>query len=562
MSDAICRYTGQRVGVDFTLRWDWGVRPSVCNIVTTYNVGQLPPVGQLRIMFKGRAVVALNKCRLAGVSAPQSTSGGTGTLVLRVEDRRWQWRFGKIDGDYNVPGESGALVREKTPQELARLLCDAMGETGRIDLSAIPNETRPRVFWYASNPAAELERLCLSVGCVPCLNPLTDALEIYKIGQGRGLPPIASAISRAPGASPVAWPDEIRVVTAPTLFQSRFVLEPMGLDTDGEYKLLDDLSYKPSGGWENENYRLFGGVPDDEITLPGEEEPTTKKQLALSTVYRLWRIKEQYFADGNGEWSPRALQNTEYAPTTRDDVLPIQNFRLQKDATTQQRLPAIVRGRFIQRRGAQENTEIDERYDRGFSVLGDLGMVVFSEPMVQWNSGFDGYEVATLNLECAYNCRKDGIPVRHEEYRPLTGRQLTGAGALIEHHDEIAREIIEARDSENDQDNLTDIQDQLNYYLDALADQFRDTTGQSVALTGLRRYAPSGRIRSIVWSAGVNRPPTTLLADQAEPNPSIAPWEDRPEQRAKRAAQYEAAERQRKRLARNFDPFAGMEELA
>lgn len=544
MADAICRFTGQRVGRAFTLPWRWGVRPSTCNIVTTFNVGDLPRIGALRITMRGRDVVNLSNCRLSGVQAVLSSQGGTGELALRVEDRRWQWQFGTIDGDYNVPGESGRLVREKTPQELAALLCAAMGETG-VDVRALPNQTRPRVFWYAANPARELERLCLSLGCVPQLNPLTDRMEILQIGSGDGLPTGGAVVSNAPGILPAALPDQIRTVTGPTLFQSRLKLRvPVGLDTDMQLKPIDDLSYKPAAGWTGEHPKQFAGVTGT-FTPPGATEPVPLATLALASVYKLYRCNGQY---RDGSYTPLALKGGAYEPTELDDLLPLLPHRLDKDPVTLERLPPIVRGEFVEPRGKIVTTDPDEQYRGDFSVRGDIGVVEFPDPMVRVVASGSQYLFADarLSIELAYNVRHNGVPVRYERFRDLPRQQRSQTGPYVEHHDEIAVEVIERRTQTTSTESA--VQQQCDYYLDALAARFRESTGRTTVYPGLQSIATTGKIRSVVWSSSVDGAPTTMAAEDSEPNLALAPWEDLPEQRAKRAAEYAAADRARKQL--------------
>ncbi|MCX8092493.1 MAG: hypothetical protein N3I86_16450, partial [Verrucomicrobiae bacterium] len=51
---------------------------------------------------------------------------------VRIQDRRWKWRFGQISGEYNVRRDDNQqnflLGTARNPQQLARLCLDAMGE--------------------------------------------------------------------------------------------------------------------------------------------------------------------------------------------------------------------------------------------------------------------------------------------------------------------------------------------------------------------------------------------------------------------------------------------------
>ena len=156
-------------GFDFTFAP--GVQPSVCMLYTVPHTQTLPQVATLTIKTLSDVTLTFRDCLLEDPKLSATTSGKYWTLPIK--DRRWKWQYGAVYGHYNKPESNGTYTREKTPQELATILLDAMGEVG-YDVSRLPNTVRPEHRWDGAVPAAELDALCASLACVVVLNPLTD----------------------------------------------------------------------------------------------------------------------------------------------------------------------------------------------------------------------------------------------------------------------------------------------------------------------------------------------------------------------------------------------------
>ena len=95
-------------------------------------------VGECNIVFSDASTtIALASCKLDNLRLEW---GAQGTLWhLSFFDRRWKWRFGQIGGRYNLynPDQSLNTSTEKSPQLLASLCLEMMGETG-YDVSNLP----------------------------------------------------------------------------------------------------------------------------------------------------------------------------------------------------------------------------------------------------------------------------------------------------------------------------------------------------------------------------------------------------------------------------------------
>ncbi len=146
-------------------------------------------VGTLVLTF-GETRVEFPDCKL-DYGTVERTAGG---LICRLAllDHRWRWRFGQISGTYNVRRDDSQLQKnaddadnsERTPQQLATLCLEAMGET-QFDVGDLPNESRPSVEWDCVVPADALAALCDQLGCRVVLQ-LNNRVALRRAGVGAG----------------------------------------------------------------------------------------------------------------------------------------------------------------------------------------------------------------------------------------------------------------------------------------------------------------------------------------------------------------------------------------
>jgi hypothetical protein len=541
------RYSGQETGFGFSYSLGWGIRPSTISVTMPVGQGNFQPVDSFQIFqTEPQGQLEIRDCRLVSASAPTGTTQAP-VIELQLQDPRWKWQFGKIDGDYNAEQPyTTTLLREKTPQELASLLLDAMGAVEDYDVSQLPNDSRPRASWSAANPAVALEQLVTSLGCVVCYDPFEEFVTICPVGSGSSIPGGAK-VSYAPAYTAPAWPDEIRVVGGPAMFQTVLKLgEPQAQDMDGKYYPQDDVSYAPGDGWGKLFPSEYEGI-EGSTTVNGET--IYYRELAAANIWKCYKILGQV----DDEISPMLLRDGDYEPTVIADLGPFQNFRLEKDQETGARLPAVVRGLYADSRNGFENTEPNAMYGErnedgeqggSFSIDSENKLVRFSEPVFKFTADTeeatteDVVEAAELFLICAYSASKDGVPIRYEQWLENEG-QTYGAGPMLEHHPELVREVIEGAASNGgtgaseDVDNLEQIETQADYYLEAIARQFVNAQGEVAVYDGIRAdIRLDGSIRSISYSGSVSSTPTTSVGKNTEPNNYAPKWEDRPEYRA------------------------------
>lgn len=280
----------QRV-VDFQGTLSHGITPSVFRLTIVPQAAVINQNGNLTITWTNLTTgsvdtLTFTDCIIDTSSMEYDASGAL--IVLSVLDRRWRWRFGKIAGRYNLRDANGNLLKaappvvrpgddtERTPQQLATLCLQAMGETG-YDVSAMPNETRPRAEWEWSNPSHQLADLCDDLHCRVVLK-MDGTVKICRVGIGSDFP-AGPGMSISTEINPPERPGKITVICGRTRFQSDFLLEPVGLDVDRKIRPIDKLSYKPAGGWF---------LAEDVEHFYANDQP--EAELAKKSVFRWYQI--------------------------------------------------------------------------------------------------------------------------------------------------------------------------------------------------------------------------------------------------------------------------------
>ena len=521
-----CRFgnTTQSQGFDFT--FGPGVTPSVCNLYTIPHVASLPQVANLTIQTRGQSPLVFPQCCLQEPRLSASKSGQK--WVLPILDRRWKWQaeWGPIYGHYNIPKPDGFYTREKTPQELATLLLTAMGETG-FDISRLPNTPRPEVHWDGAHAASELDQLCASLGCVVVRNPLTNAVEIWKIGQGSLLPAGNTTGKSYTPILPIK-PEKIIVEAGPTLFQACFHLQAVGLDTDEKWKPINSLSYMPAGGGGLAN--VLPGLPELTVTYPKESRTLPPRRLAEMTVMRCYRVDGIGVA---GSWIVNGLFDPNLAPTSRKHL---KLFTHQADEEISpadsglRPIPARVYGKWytIENTFAESLIEAFQRgeqlqdYTNGYSFDTDTGIVSFNEPLVLFQNG--QVIPAELRIETGFHAGKDGIYDRVKKEYPLSPG-WTSPPRVIQRPDIFNRVISRyAADGtftvENGQ---AGIQTKLDLWGNSAIAEYVLQEGGTVNYDTLRLISPDGLTQQVTWSGGGGRPPATVVSQAQRHNRFVEP---------------------------------------
>ena len=182
----LASFPGIRIILSASMTFSDGISPSTCTIRFPPDEEITEQVGTLKFTY-GDEVIEFPEAGIVFNSLKADASGQEWSI--QIQDRRWKWQYGIISGIYNLRKSDGRLdpvLPRKTPQELATLLLDAMGEVG-YDVSKLPNKSRPETAWTTANPAKELASLCESLSCRIVLG-LDNKVRILVDGEGADLP--------------------------------------------------------------------------------------------------------------------------------------------------------------------------------------------------------------------------------------------------------------------------------------------------------------------------------------------------------------------------------------
>lgn len=264
-----------------------GAKPSVCQVSIPYNPNLLSGPFPM-IISDGNTTLRWSNCVVNDV---QVTDASGQSMAIAILDRRWKWAYPRVSGQYNVRKAGNAYVKgtKKSVRELAMICLKALGETEQsVDLSKMPDDIFPYVNWDYELAAPALERLCGLANSHICLGH-DDRIRIYRDGIGKELPALPSS-NKSIGFEVGHRPGYVGIASAPFCWQFDFVLEPVGLDVDGEVKPINELSYAPK--------LIVNGLPYPEIpdwgTCPHnsmENVVESCRQLALETVWRWYRVR-------------------------------------------------------------------------------------------------------------------------------------------------------------------------------------------------------------------------------------------------------------------------------
>lgn len=538
--NAYARLGAQSSGVNFSGSTGWGETPATITIVAPAGAFSAVrgDVNDLVITQPGVDAFTFKKCRTVAIE--EAEPAGAGLLKYVVEDRRWAWQFGTIDGDYNVVNEDGTLKRERTPRQLATLLAIAMGETN-LDVTKLPNTARPRKTWRGSRPVSELSQLCRDLGCVLVFNGHRDKASIHRIGEGDAIEQ-QPVISETRGVRIPPWPSSIIIDTAATLFQNGLeFFEAVGMDTDGKIKPIDQLSYRPAAGWGVTDPFEFIDIGTQYLV---NGELVNARELAVSTVWKWYRLT----GIRGGQWTPAELLRQQGGPRMqgRDDIGPFLNSRLERDGASGNRLPMVAVGAYYDGRENFENTKAGSKIKIDFSIDDASKTIRFAEPVyLHYPDAAVKWQAAQPTVYVGYSVSVDGVPVRHKQTLQL-GKAF-GAGPRVEIHDEIIREVIEQTPFGGGvaaRDNRAKVELECNFLLKALAAQYQEFSTANPIVPYLAGYECDGVLRQIQWDASSTDAVTTQLAYNGELNEFIPDPLDTPQARQKRIDDEAARRRQ------------------
>lgn len=519
-----------------------GIFPNNIMLWCLPQAGNIPASGRLRFGGSNGNVEMMTY-----IDRPNYRySIGGHKVGLILQDRRIFWKYSYITGRYNVPRSDGTLINEKTPQELAELLWEAMGEGG-ADVTALPVVGRPEVFWDADRADLQLAKLCELYGCEPTLM-LDESARIVKLSVGNPLPTAGPIQSLAVAVDPPLRPQYLKLVCGETKFQFRILFEAVGLDTNGQIKLLEDLSYEPPDG--------FSADPD--WTQFPTVETEEGRYFASISVGKWFRPKA--FADDSLD-----VPDFGFTLDNINQILPLEPDLLDVSITSgiaRQAEPEVIAEHFVEGSpGVFDNTDGPKRVETPFSLLTELGLLKFQSPVLIRNDD-DQWEPAEIFATVAFSIEHSDTLIdlrqeyttaaggpRGEDVIRVKGLFRTYIGRYTDNTDTDPTSI-----DDNEPDVATDARAIL---AEALSRYTTDTSGIA-RLVGIFPINPDGIIRQVAWEirTGEQGGWWTMASANTEAIPYAPRLADRRQWRTSRERDGEGgpAERNRRLKKRGIRP--------
>ena len=529
-----------------------GVTPDSAVLYSLVQQEAPQQYGDLVLNFTQNTVTWKN-CLVDSGTTMYSTKGHFQTW--RIKDRRWAWAKSWVTGEYNplsydVDGDVGA--RRGNVRYLMEVLLTLMGET-RYDVSAVDNEQKPHKGWDWANCADELQKLLDEYGYVISLQ-LDDSVKVSRSKVGTDLPDNDDIISPSMVFDPAELPERLIAIAGLTLVETRLKMEPVGEDTDGKIKPVDDLSYKPGEGWVNNMSTDMLGVGASETDPVKAKE---MKALAKKTVFKWYRVVHQSH-EKNDMNDPFGQIIEKYAPEELNITDYQQYLPLSLDLNRQ------INGAYVSVRWDGATVLESARSKKNIQVVKfdtikwkldeKLGIIKFEDPItknkvvdtggMQASVGIDPdtetamQDFADVFFTCSYTVTDDETGIKDRYTRELT---LGGRGVDIvemappnnqrmltaEYEDPGGKISIEEKKITDSAKTVVNNEQTLNSRLDELlqktARTYQTRRGYVVKYRGVQLINTDGMTKQVVWRIGDQRDVDAPFNTQAVQNMEITP---------------------------------------
>jgi hypothetical protein len=496
--------------------------------------------------------VTIYNCIVDGTSLRRSENGMI--IGVTLKDSRWTWQRAGITGMYNVRRIGGVIdtPTERSPRQLLTLLFTAMGSPS-VDVSAVPNSSRPEVDWEGTRAWAAATKLMQALGCeyVPSYDG-GGVGAVVPMGSGSTLTPDAYTQSVTLSSDLEEWPDNLVMLSDRDARQVMVLLEAVVLEENGEIVLEDDASYKPDIGWirtdpdnplpdadtitqglAKESFRKWyrpkafmtdSGDPEDaNLDLPGYDiiEGTGAPSSGTGSPgqYYINTVNGQVYGPKVGSvWTATTeivrldtiQQATPFLPKLISDVDSGYGYK--------QSYP-VIQGFFAKRNGAEnlENSQfeiLETRYDWDY----ERGIFKFSEPVAKLVSG--GYGPAELYAIVAFHVLSDDRTqyARYSVTRNLANNNVPDAQDMANgiRRTFVSTYLDNALDSTTNNEAL--VEAELENRLDAWENEFGTRNATYMKSMGIRPTALSGCISTVRWVADHWEGANTWAAQNSESN--------------------------------------------
>lgn len=501
-------------GISHMMRAHFVLRPGTTPSTAVLDFAPQPGAtfrgGDLAFQF-GSTYLVFADCQVAGLTFHVSEEGPVWRLHLH--DRRWRWQFGQVSGRYNVRRDDGLLVEstERTPQQLAQQCFEAMGESD-ADVSELPDELRPTLEWDYDSPARALAQLLAHTSCRAVMT-CQGAVRVQRLDTGDPLPLSESLMQYSLATVADATPGQLCVVTGRLRIQCDLQLEAVGIDSDGEVRPLDDLSYRPYGGWSSVDPEHFHAITD-----------LRARELARSSVFRWYRVVTPFELPGHGAVD-------DLRSVVPFDIEQVEEISVAGPARNR---PAIVFGRWCDYPSQAANrsdmlhplaNDPDTIVPLRFDLDRERGLIKFVRPVLRYVEG--PYPApAELVLRTALGVRdpQSGAWKRIERKRQLRSDDLSTEYLL---HDELTPSIVPQYDPASYaltgiDTNFDEVFSQADLLLDLAALRYNTQTSQRALLAGLHSVDLLAGIDAVVWTVGPSGATTELIYREHRAMPSGA----------------------------------------
>lgn len=412
-----------------------GFSPDVALLRFNLQSGNLPATGELALGWLASSITLPN-C-VVDLASLRVTDDGIYS-VIKVLDRRELWkRVVPISGEYNTL-RAGNLFRQKSLQQLGTILMTALGEP-TADVSALPTNIYPPVSWRCDDVVEVAEALFTEYGYTVALGFGSETVTVVKLGTGATLSTV-DMFAGSDTLDPKLTPRYMRNCFGDSVAQVRLKMEAVGLDTDGLWYPIDDLSFAPGSGWDQ--------TPP--YTLSGAIDALTDDQKVEANAYVRSAYRVMGFADGT--WD--VPDGTETL-VSLDQILPIDGRLLETEdlRPDESYKPMRVYGKYLKLPKEKAQPALPELTLIGDQVVGlryrfdgESGMLLFDEPIFYIDGSY--YKPAELWIEVTIRIRSATTGSwRHYEYDVET--EPTGTGYYAIRHEDRAETIVEYDEEHN-----------------------------------------------------------------------------------------------------------------